>query len=83
MSEPLSLEDLAWLRQGAADDGNHYDRVLLHLLERVAALEAAQQHQGKLDRLIALGRALPILAICARNTVSTVTTANQSRFCTT
>jgi hypothetical protein len=58
MSNSLSPEDLAWLRQCAAVDGNTYDRLLLHLLERVAALEAAQQqpHQDKLDRLIALDR---------------------------
>jgi hypothetical protein len=59
MSNSLSPEDLAWLRQCAAVDGNTYDRVLLHLLERVEALEAAQQqpHQGKLDQLIAQNRA--------------------------
>jgi hypothetical protein len=58
MIEPLSPDDLAWLRQCAAVDGNAYDRVLLHLLERLAALEAAQQqpHQDKLDRLIALNQ---------------------------
>lgn len=58
MSNSLSPEDLAWLRQCAAVDGNTYDRLLLHLLERVVALEAARQqpHQDKLDRLIALDR---------------------------
>jgi hypothetical protein len=58
MSNSLLPEDLAWLRQCAAVDGNTYDRVLLHLLERVEALEAAQQqpHQDKLDRLIELDR---------------------------
>jgi hypothetical protein len=58
MSNSLSPDDLAWLRQCAAVDGNTYDRLLLHLLERVEALEAAQQqpHQDKLDRLIALDR---------------------------
>jgi hypothetical protein len=35
MSESLSPEDLAWLRQCAAVDGNTYDRLLLHLLERL------------------------------------------------
>jgi hypothetical protein len=58
MSNSLSPEDLAWLRQCAAVDGNTYDRLLLHLLERVEALEAAQQqpHKVRLDRLIALDR---------------------------
>ena len=58
MSNSIPPDDLAWLRQCAAVDGNTYDRVLLHLLERVEALEAAQHrpHRGKLDRLIALGR---------------------------
>ena len=40
MSKSLPPEDLAWLRQCAAVDGNTYDRVLLHLLERVESLEA-------------------------------------------
>ena len=32
-------ETLAWLRQSAAVDGAAYSQVLLHLLERVEALE--------------------------------------------
>jgi hypothetical protein len=42
MTKPLpSLppETLAWLRQSAAVDGAAYTQVLLHLLERVEALE--------------------------------------------
>jgi hypothetical protein len=39
MSNSLSPEDLAWLRQCAAVDGNTYSRLLLHLLERVESLE--------------------------------------------
>ena len=40
MIEPLSPEILAWLRQSVLADDSTYSRVLLHLLERVAALEA-------------------------------------------
>jgi hypothetical protein len=40
MSNSLPPENLAWLRQCAAVDGNTYDRLLLHLLERVESLEA-------------------------------------------
>jgi hypothetical protein len=40
MTEPLSPEVLAWLRQSVLADGSTYSRVLLHLLERVEALEA-------------------------------------------
>jgi hypothetical protein len=40
MSKSLQPEDLALLRQCAAVYGNTYARVLLHLLERVEALEA-------------------------------------------
>jgi hypothetical protein len=54
MPEPLPPETLAWLRQSAAVDGAAYSQVLLHLLERVEALE--QPKQDKLDRLIALDR---------------------------
>jgi len=40
-NSPLQrTEDLLWLRQCAAVDGNTYDRLLLHLLERVESLEA-------------------------------------------
>jgi hypothetical protein len=65
MSSPLSPEDLAWLRQCAAVDGNTYDRLLLHLLERLEALEArpipgavelAAGHLGKARELISAGR---------------------------
>ena len=58
MTEPLSPETLAWLRQTAKFEGAVTAQVLLHLLERVEVLEAAQQqpHQDKLDRLIALDR---------------------------
>jgi hypothetical protein len=41
VTEPLSTQALAWLRQSALADGSTYSRVLLHLLERVEALEAA------------------------------------------
>jgi len=40
MTQPLSPEALAWLRQSVLVDGSTYSRVLLHLLERVEALEA-------------------------------------------
>jgi hypothetical protein len=40
MTEPLSPEILAWLRQSVSVDGSTYSRVLLHLLERVEVLEA-------------------------------------------
>ena len=40
MTEPLSPQALAWLRQSVLVDGSTYSRVLLHLLERVEALEA-------------------------------------------
>jgi hypothetical protein len=39
MPEPLPSTTLAWLRQSAAVDGAAYSQVLLHLLERVEALE--------------------------------------------
>jgi hypothetical protein len=39
MTEPLSTQALAWLRQRALVMGSTYSRVLLHLLERVEALE--------------------------------------------
>ena len=38
----ISPQTLAWLRQSAAVDGAAYSQVLLHLLERLEALEAAQ-----------------------------------------
>jgi hypothetical protein len=38
--KPLSPQALAWLRQSVLADGSTYSRVLLHLLERVEALEA-------------------------------------------
>ena len=38
MSNSLLPDDIAWLRQCAAVEGNTYDRLLLHLLERVEAL---------------------------------------------
>ena len=38
----ISPETLAWLRQSAAVDGAAYSQVLLHLLERVEALEATE-----------------------------------------
>ncbi len=40
MTQPLSPEALAWLRQSDLVDGSTYSRALLHLLERVEALEA-------------------------------------------
>ncbi len=57
MIEPLSPEVLVGVRQSATL-GFRTAQVLVHLLERVEALEAAQQqpHQDKLDRLIALDR---------------------------
>jgi hypothetical protein len=57
MSNSLLPETLAWLRQ-TRDDGFQPSLAILHLLERVEVLEAAQQqpHQDKLDRLIALDR---------------------------
>ena len=39
MAEPLPPTTLTWLRQSAAVDGAAYSQVLLHLLERVEALE--------------------------------------------
>ena len=39
MAEPLPPATLAWLQQSAAVDGAAYSQVLLHLLERVEALE--------------------------------------------
>jgi hypothetical protein len=45
VSEPLPLTTLAWLRQSAAVDGAAFSQVLLHLLERVEALE----HKNRLD----------------------------------
>ena len=36
-------ETLAWLRQSAALDGAVVSQILLHLLERVEALEKAQE----------------------------------------
>jgi len=55
--EPLSPQALAWVRQSAAV-GLVTSQALLHLLERVAALEAAQQqpHKARLYRLIVLDR---------------------------
>jgi hypothetical protein len=38
----ISPETLAWLRQAAKFEGAVTAQVLLHLLERVEALEAAQ-----------------------------------------
>ena len=57
MSKLLSSQGLSWVRQSAAA-GSVTCQVLYFLLQRVDALEAAQHrpHQGKLDRLIALGR---------------------------
>jgi hypothetical protein len=58
-SPPLPSPEalLAWLRD-AAGRRSFFAQVLLHPLERVEVLEAAQQqpHQDKLDRLIALDR---------------------------
>jgi hypothetical protein len=39
MADSLPPTTLAWLRQSAAVDGAAYSQVLLHLLERVEALE--------------------------------------------
>jgi len=39
MPDSLPPETLAWLHQSAAVDGATYSQVLLHLLERVEALE--------------------------------------------
>jgi hypothetical protein len=57
----ISHKTLVWLRHAAAG-GRSEPQALLHLLERVEALEAAQQqpHQDKLDRLIALDRREPM-----------------------
>ena len=45
MTEPLSPESLAWLRQSALVDGSTYSRVL-HVLERLDALEADATEQS-------------------------------------
>jgi hypothetical protein len=42
MAEPLPTTTLAWLRQTAKFEGAVTAQVLLHLLERVEALEAAE-----------------------------------------
>ena len=39
MSNPLTPQTLAWLRQSAALDHSAYSQALLHLLERVESLE--------------------------------------------
>jgi len=39
MPDSLPPETLAWLRQSAALDHSAYSQALLHLLERVEALE--------------------------------------------
>jgi hypothetical protein len=39
MTKPLPPGTLAWLRQSATVDGSAYSQVLLHLLDRVEALE--------------------------------------------
>jgi hypothetical protein len=70
MADSPPPETLAWLHQSATVKGSTYSQVLLHLLERVEALEqkyetqrwailkwgkdVEQPHQDKLDRLIAL-----------------------------
>jgi hypothetical protein len=43
MTDSPPPETLAWLRQCAALDGAVYPQVLLHLLDRVEALEKAQE----------------------------------------
>jgi len=43
----ITPETLAWLRQSAAVDGAAYSQVLLHLLERVEALEAKYETQRR------------------------------------
>jgi hypothetical protein len=50
----IAPKTLAWLRHSATVNGSTYSQVLLHLLDRVEALE--QSNQDKLDRLIALDR---------------------------
>jgi len=42
MPEPLPETTLAWLHHSAAVHGSAYSQVLLNLMERVEALEAAQ-----------------------------------------
>jgi hypothetical protein len=67
MIQPLPTTTLAWLHQSATVKGSTYSQVLLHLLDRVEALEAKYETQrlaplewgkdvDKLDRLIALDR---------------------------
>lgn len=46
MAEPLPTTTLAWLRQTAKFEGAVTAQVLLHLLERVEALEAADHFVG-------------------------------------
>lgn len=56
--QPLPEQSLAWLRHAAAILGRAEPQALLHLLERVEALEVAAAPQpDKIDRLIALERA--------------------------
>jgi hypothetical protein len=45
MTKPLPPETLAWLYQSAAVEGAAYSHVLLHLLERVEALERKYETQ--------------------------------------
>jgi hypothetical protein len=55
MPEPLPPTTLTWLRQSAAVDGAAYSQVLLHLLERVEALEqrpTCKQIRAALERLL-------------------------------
>jgi len=47
VTQPLSPEVLAWLRQSVLVDGSTYSRALLHLLERLEALEADATEQSQ------------------------------------
>jgi hypothetical protein len=57
-------ETLAWLRQSAAVDGAAYSQVLLHLLDRVEALEVAQQqpadHVPGVTKMVPTPEAAPV-----------------------
>jgi len=44
--EPIPAEGLAWLQQSARVHGATYSQVLLHLLERVEALEQLSRQHG-------------------------------------
>jgi len=59
MTKPLPPETLARLRQSAAVDGAAYSQVLLQLLERVEALEAAN-HFVEVPKMVPTPEAAPV-----------------------